>query len=93
MSQQAAPDNPCVRAEQKLPSYWQDELSSSDRAWLDQHLQTCAECAELAAICETWANCPRPKPTRCSGGASTRCLPPMVLRLLGCHGAKGGECG
>jgi len=50
MNEQAVPDNSCARAEHCLPDYWQGELGSGDRAWLDQHLQTCAECAELAAF-------------------------------------------
>jgi hypothetical protein len=50
MNEQAVPDNSCARAEHCLPDYWHGELGSGDRAWLDQHLQTCAECAELAAF-------------------------------------------
>ncbi len=40
MSEQAVPDDPCVRAEQWLPDYWQDELGHavSVRGSI-QHLQ------------------------------------------------------
>jgi HEAT repeats/Putative zinc-finger len=50
MTEQAVPDNPCVRAEQWLPDYWQDELGPAERAWLVQHLQSCAACAELTGL-------------------------------------------
>jgi HEAT repeat protein len=62
MSEQVVPDNSCARAEQCLPDYWQDELGSGDRAWLDQHLQTCAECAELAAFWRELGQLPDAEP-------------------------------
>jgi hypothetical protein len=62
MSEPVVPDNACARAEQQLPDYWQDELSSGDRVWLDQHLQTCARCAELAAFWRDLGQLPEAKP-------------------------------
>ena len=62
MNEQAVPDNSCARAEQWLSDYWQGELGSSDRAWLDQHLQTCAECAELAAFWRELGQLPEVEP-------------------------------
>jgi hypothetical protein len=62
MSEQGVPDNPCARAEQLLPDYWQDELGAADRAWLDQHLRTCAECAEMAALWQQLGQLPQAEP-------------------------------
>ena len=62
MSKPGVPDNPCERAEQWLPDYWQDEISSADRAWLDQHLQTCPECAELTAFWQQLDQLPAAEP-------------------------------
>lgn len=62
MSKQAAPDDPCGRAEQCLPDYWQDELNSVDRIWLEKHLETCSQCAELANFWQELAQQPEPKP-------------------------------
>jgi len=62
MSKEVVPDNSCARAEQWLPDYWQDELRSGDRAWLEQHLQTCAECAELAAFWRELGQLPEAEP-------------------------------
>ena len=50
MSKQTGSDDACARAEGCMPDYWQDELSSVDRAWLEKHLETCRECAELTAF-------------------------------------------
>jgi hypothetical protein len=62
MNEKAVPDYLCARAEQLLPDYWQNELGSGDRAWLDQHLQTCAECAELAAFWRGLGQLPEVEP-------------------------------
>jgi hypothetical protein len=62
MNEQVAPDNPCARAEERLPDYWQGTLGPADRAWLDQHLQTCAECAELAALWQQLSELPAAEP-------------------------------
>ncbi len=62
MNDQAVPDNPCARAEERLPDYWQDTLDAADRAWLDQHLKTCAECAELAALWRQLGQLPASEP-------------------------------
>jgi len=50
MSNQTAPDDPCAQAERYLPDYWQDELSSVERAWLEKHLESCGDCADLTAF-------------------------------------------
>jgi hypothetical protein len=62
MNQQAMPDSPCARAERQLPDYWQDELDVGDRAWIEKHLQTCAECAELAAFWRDLGQLPEAEP-------------------------------
>jgi hypothetical protein len=62
MSEQVMPDNSCARVEHWLPDYWQDELGSSDRAWLDQHLQTCSDCAEIAALWRELGQLPEAEP-------------------------------
>jgi hypothetical protein len=62
MSEQVAPNNSCARAEHCLPDYWHDELSCTDRAWLDQHLETCDDCAELATFWRKLGQLPEAKP-------------------------------
>jgi hypothetical protein len=62
MSEQVVPDNSCARAEHSLPDYWQGELDSDGRAWLDQHLQTCTECVELAAFWRDLGQFPEAEP-------------------------------
>jgi hypothetical protein len=62
MSELTSPDNPCVRAEQWLPDYWQDELGPAERAWLDQHLQSCTACAELAGLWQDLGELPEAEP-------------------------------
>jgi hypothetical protein len=62
MKEQSVRDNPCARAEERLPDYWQDTLDAAERAWLDQHLKTCAECAELAALWQQLGQLPAAEP-------------------------------
>ena len=72
MNDRASPENPCARAEYLLPDYWQGEVSSGDRVWLDQHLQSCAECAELAALWQELGQMPRGR-TRRDAATALRC--------------------
>lgn len=62
MNKHEAPDDPCARAEQDLPDYWQGDLSSSERVWLEQHLETCGDCAELAAFWRELGQLPEAEP-------------------------------
>src|ERR1700686_2126226 len=62
MTEEAMPVNPCARAGQLLPEYWQDELNAEGRVWLERHLQTCADCAELAAFWRELGQPPEAKP-------------------------------
>jgi hypothetical protein len=62
MTEQAIPGNPCTRAEELLPEYWQGELNGDGCVWLEQHLETCAGCAELAAFWRELGQLPEAKP-------------------------------
>jgi hypothetical protein len=62
MNEEAMPVHPCTRAEQLLPEYWQGELNAAGRAGLERHLETCADCAELAALWGELGQLPEAKP-------------------------------
>ena len=62
MNEEAMPVHPCTRAEQLLPEYWQGELNAAGRACLERHLETCADCAELAALWGELGQLPEAQP-------------------------------
>jgi HEAT repeats/Putative zinc-finger len=62
MNEEAMPVHPCARAEELLPEYWQGELNAAGRAALERHLETCADCAELAAFWGELDQLPEAKP-------------------------------
>jgi putative zinc finger protein/HEAT repeat protein len=62
MTSQIPPQDSCARAEELLPDYWAAELSAIDRAWLQQHLQICADCSELAAMWRELGKLPEAEP-------------------------------
>jgi hypothetical protein len=62
MTEEAMPVKPCALAEQLLPEYWQEELNADNRAWLERHLESCADCTELAVFWRDLGQLPDAKP-------------------------------
>jgi hypothetical protein len=54
--------NPCARAEKLLPEYWRGGLSADNRTWVERHLESCGDCAELATLWQELGQLPEAEP-------------------------------
>jgi hypothetical protein len=61
MSRDSIPENSCALAQERMPDYWQGDISPDDRAWIEQHLATCNGCAKLCAAWRELGELPEAK--------------------------------